>query len=366
MTAAPEGTPAPEGTSAREATAAERQARRYLALFPVWMRATRGEEAIGLVLDLLPAGTRRLPARSRLDLLRAGLQARRRGTPPAWVWIDVLSAAPTNARGRAPERWHPWLRAFLREPGWSRRQSVACIVPTVLVVLGLHLAGLISNLSAVWFGAIFVGVRRGAGALRWRRAVLVRNGFAEVPAGSGAEPPLTFALRDGPAAPALLRWSAGCAATGAAAAVVAGALDPPPSLRSVLGAAAVALVVVGGLLRFGRRALAAVPAEPVRWVVHDRRRDNWALRALVLGAAVLLVASGLPGAIAGAGMAAGGLVLRRSALVRGRAVGRPVRLWEVVPIAGPGAMLTPPPAVTAVLDGPDGPASGSAAGRTPF
>ena len=88
----------------------EQQARRYLRLFPEWMREVRGEEAVGLVLDQLPADRDRLPLRSKVDLVRAGLHARRKGTPPPWV-LRTASRAPGTWPGRGaavPAAWRPW------------------------------------------------------------------------------------------------------------------------------------------------------------------------------------------------------------------------------------------------------------------
>lgn len=156
---------------------AEQQARRYLRLFPEWMREIRGEEVVGLVLDQLPADVDHLPLRSRMDLVRAGLHARRTGTPPPWV-LRTASRAPGTWPGRGaavPAAWRPWLIARLRHRGFVWQCAFMpdlSSAPTLVVLAALWTA----DWGAAAFGIMAVvatgmWLLRGIGFLLFRRTI---------------------------------------------------------------------------------------------------------------------------------------------------------------------------------------------------
>jgi hypothetical protein len=155
----------------------EQQARRYLRLFPEWMREVRGEEAVGLVLDQLPADRDRLPLRSKVDLVRAGLHARRKGTPPPWV-LRTASRAPGTWPGRGaavPAAWRPWLIARLRHRSfvWQCAFMPDLTSAPTLILLAVMWS---PDWGAAAFG-IMAGVAvgtwflRGVGFLVFRRSI---------------------------------------------------------------------------------------------------------------------------------------------------------------------------------------------------
>jgi hypothetical protein len=159
--------------------AVEAQARRYLALFPAWLRPTRGEEAVGLVLDLLPPDAEHLPWRSKLDLVRAGLHARRVGTPPVWVRSRVIYA--NRGGSPVPAVWLPWLSTFVQQRWFPARvgASKALVVfgPQTLLwssiwSLGWALLGLV---GLIVLDAVVATLR----GRRLREAVCTTNGLAE-------------------------------------------------------------------------------------------------------------------------------------------------------------------------------------------
>ena len=319
----------------------EERARRHLWLFPAWVRADRGEEAVGLVLDLLAPDAHRLPLRSRVDLVRAGLHARRVGTPPLWVWLDVLTASPRNARGRVPERWRAWLHQWTSAKGWSVRQAAASValvmaIPLALVACGWRVGGI----AVLPF---YVAGRCAFRAPAWRQRIWERNGFASAPAGAPA-PRLFYAVRNRPAVPALGRWAVVASALAAAGTTFGAVWERPrPSLGSLLPSMVLALVVGWVLIWVGTRSLAGTRPEPHRWHVNDSRADRWALGAWTPVVCVISVGVGAEAAPLTAAAAVALLVLRHRAVRRGRALGRPIDLWEVVPLLGPGATVPLPP-----------------------
>lgn len=167
----------------------EAQARAYLRLFPEWMRDVRGEEVLGLVLDQVPSGATSLPWRSKLDLARAGLHARRRGTPP-WSVRQQVAQAPRsvrNGRGAAvPLAWRPWLITALRRRGFAWRCAFRLDLSDLMLVVvlaGLYLPewgerllwwlpGTVAVIVAVRGTCFLVFSRR-----RWRARLTAANGL---------------------------------------------------------------------------------------------------------------------------------------------------------------------------------------------
>lgn len=161
----------------------ETQARRYLRLFPAWMRDVRGEEAVGLVLDQIPAGAARLPVRSRIDLVRAGLHARRVGRPPWKVRHSVAYATPSSGRGVVPPEWRPWLLAGLPRRSFALGFAVerTWSVFLMLAVFGAMPSG--GGSWRPWYAVpalVLWALGIGWSTLRsdrWRATLYVRNGF---------------------------------------------------------------------------------------------------------------------------------------------------------------------------------------------
>lgn len=160
---------------------AEDQARQYLRLFPTWMRADRGEEALGLTLDQLAPGATALPLRSKLELARAGLHARRRGTPPLSVWGRLCWSGGWQRDPAVPVQWRAWLGTVIMTR-WITvayaltRVSFVLVYPVMQVLLPReggeywYVAGPI-----VW--AVFGFGCWALGRKRWRSRVLHANGF---------------------------------------------------------------------------------------------------------------------------------------------------------------------------------------------
>jgi hypothetical protein len=143
------------------------------------LRPTRGEEAVGLVLDLLPPDAERLPWRSKLDLVRAGLHARRIGTPPAWVWSRVASAKRGSAP--VPAAWLPWLSTLVRQRSFPARvgasKAVFVFGPQALLWSSMwNLAWALQGLAAVIVLDAVAEMLRGR---RLREAVCTTNGLAD-------------------------------------------------------------------------------------------------------------------------------------------------------------------------------------------
>ena len=168
--------------SGSDAVEPEAQARRLLAWFPALLRATRGEEAVALVLDLLPPGADRLPWRARLDLVRAGLHARRLATPPFRVWYTVVTADDRGRGGVIPDIWRPWLADRLQRRAFTLWCLTLLMAPYLAFIgwiaapsasdggrfLPVFVASLLTFQASSWL--VF-------GRRRWRRALEDRNGI---------------------------------------------------------------------------------------------------------------------------------------------------------------------------------------------
>lgn len=352
---------------------AEAQARRYLRWFPGWMRADRGEEAVGLVLDLLPPGAERLPLRARIDLVRAGLHARRVGIPPVKVWWSVVSARPQGRTRPVPPPWRPWLAAWLSSPRWRHRFAAISALPTGALMLGLVVFALTGSerlgpilLPTFLTGtAVVGGWRQGE---QWRATVSVVNGLDPVTLGllpDGTRRPVVVApgTRDGRAVgrvDAVLGW---CAAVLAASALWwATGWDA----SAFGGGEAVAGLVVGGIVAgtaaatvmMSARTLAARPGPPPVLPIDPLDAPpavpRWASRAMF---APLLVATIALFELFAAGAAvatvAAALFARHQLRRTEAATGHEITVWGLFPWAGPSVRWIEP----AADDQPHGPAA---------
>ncbi|QXC62698.1 hypothetical protein KSP35_07865 [Aquihabitans sp. G128] len=334
---------------------AERSARRILFLFPAWLRATRGEEAVALVLDLLPGHAARLPVRSRLDLARAGLHARRIGTPPLWVWLTVLLASPRGRFGTVPLRWQRWASHLVLQ----RRHAVVLAIHrsvaagVLVAALAAALRG-VGDLVNVPFALVLIAMNNlvGRTADQWRLAVLSRNGLD----GEGRPlPPSGWTVSRGWPRCANAHLSTlgtwWLAATLAAAGVAAvfevregpAAASAVTAVASTSGAAFLAAVALGLL----RRRLRRLDVDELPQPGEEPRRPRLGQLVVVIGAAGLLVARsatlapmGSWPSIGGVAIAVAGSLAAVALLARqDRRSGRRVGLWELAPVLGPGRVV---------------------------
>lgn len=354
----------------RESRSVEEQARRVLWAFPGWVRADRGEEALSLVLDQVSPAATRLPLRSRLDLLRAGLHARRRATPPWPVWFEVMAADSRNQHGRIPDAWRPWLVDWIGRPTW-RRRFLACWAVVATAAFGVFgpwrsdgsqatsVVATVVNL-ALWVGMVtwFQAER----APRWRWSVAVSNGLEPLTLAPFdddltqiastrprmANRPAVLVAAIGTGAGALL------AAAGTAVSVLAwpvGRATSGVTLDSLLYATIV-LVVVTAALRSALRQVADAPAagvgfpDPSTYVDHPRRRAGLSrVPRLLLAAFVavsvmwMVVTAGASGVLLCLALTAGAVVELVAIRRRERQIGRALGAWEVWPVLGPAPFL---------------------------
>lgn len=334
----------------------ERQARRFLWLFPAWMRSTRGQEAIALTLDLLGTTARRLTWSARWHLLRAGLHARRIGTPPPSIWMRVAWAEPARSGAYVGTRWRPWLIDNL-ERRWFYLRLNLVRVPTILVPTFV----LTSQPGSGWFLLIWLLAATGISAmpLRWaerKQWLYLLNGHE-----ADGHPIPSYLLAEGtlPArVPNLAaRWVAVVASVPAIVLAVGGRAlrdasgpfgflqpwDPAAATPSrswvLLLPPALAGVVALRTLRLARH---HAPAATVRL----RGRSHW------LGAAITL--TGWSAAVAGYGMllaqrhsgvgavasiALASAVVWLVILVAEAIVERRIGVWDLLPALGPRARI---------------------------
>lgn len=334
----------------------EAQARRLVWLFPLWMRSTRGEEAVGLVLDLLPPDAGRLPLRSRLDLVRTGLQARRRGTPPPRVWSGLSFARRRPSAAAIPVVWRPWLVSVVNR----KRFVLQCAAMRNLFVLVLAVVFLASSSStswdddprpiwmigfylALWSASVLAFVVR---RKRWRAAVLAANALDDdgrpLPPNQVELAWSAAGISNVPIAPGL-----------AMAAVVSGGYGPVqwlderhgvtmagPVLALLLLAAAVGLA----LLVARRRLRAFDPASPASTASpRPGWRDDRVLAVLagVVGGGLTgwlgaqLVVDGHLHVIAILAVPAGCLTMLHEVRAAQRRIGREIGLWDLLPGTAP-------------------------------
>lgn len=331
--------------------AVEAQARRYLALFPAWVRPTRGEEAVGLVLDLLPPDTERLPWRSKLDLVRAGLHARRVGTPPAWVWSRVANAKRGSAP--VPAVWLPWLSTLVQQRSFPARvgASKALLVFGPQALLWSTFWGIGWSMLGLAGLVVLDAVAATLRGRRLRQAVCTTNGLADDgrmrPPGEVAAQWRTGPVRNQPIVRPLLLV--------AGSAVVAGLpmtlVWSPDRIDAFLWPfLALAAAFVGGWLGLaGWRALRRARSGAAGWPLAERQAvgpvpvavmarlaDGVSLAmggAIAWGSAWVAVGIGAPAAALapGAVLVVAGLVLAGAQ----RRAGCTLGLWDAVPSWAP-------------------------------
>jgi hypothetical protein len=339
--------------------AVDAQARRYLTLFPAWLRPTRGEEAVGLVLDLLPPDAQHLPWRSKLDLVRAGLHARRVGTAPMWVWWRVVYARPQGQP--VPAAWLPWLSCLVRRRSFPARVGVARMLPTfgpqallwwttygsTWAVVGLALSVLV--------GALGTSLRR----RRVRRDVCLANGLGDDgrlrPPGEVATYWRVGPVGNHPIVRPLLLIAGSALAAGLPLTLVWPSNPIDPFLLPLIALLAASLTgwFVLAFWRGTHRARGAGPTwplverspiGPIPATVVARLADGAGAAvgvAVAWGSAWVAVGLGAPvAALApGAVLALGGLLLARAE----RRAGRTLGLWDAVPPWAPQVVVVARP-----------------------
>lgn len=354
----------------------EAEARRYLRLFPNWMRADRGEEAVGLVLDQLPPGAPRLPLRSKIDLVRAGLHARHRATPPYRVW-DTASTTIGNRGRQLPVAWHPWLIAklqrrsfawqvaFLRDPVFLFPLLLTSLSwygdPSVPDVLFAFLAFLVVvSIHAAWFLVVTQGT--------WRARLLSANGLdadgRPLPSDEVVTGWTKATIPDARVAPFALGCTAASAVVGPLAwAGLVGTLADPEPVRPFAWSAG--LVVVTVLLA----ASWALRRVRLRSMAPGSGASGAFGATAGIGAAAGLITAGFVGMLgtmanldpaAALALPLGSLVILLVVVGAEQLQGRRIGAWDVVPAWGPELIVhrtqdlpPPPPPVS-----PDTPAFG--------
>jgi len=332
-----------------------RQAHRLQWLFPAWMRATRGEEAVGVVLDLLPPQSSRLSLRASLDLVRAGIHARRRGTPPLGVLVAYAFAEPSRHGAFVPETWHPWMLVALSRRTAAFRAGLVRMVPVIAV------GGVLSTFQGTFgtnrwlipgvvapLGAIAFAWRRGPA---WRAALLAANGYrsdlSPVPPEEVGERVLPSRWPNLRVSTTVAAISAMCIAIGSWTALPASTphvlrLDPsgPLNLGMVLAVSCLVAVRVWVNVRSLGRVHGVSGLPPVA-ASGDVR---WELVVTVLA---WIAGLGLFTLLADAArvrstqlalwsvFAVGSATIASAAALAERRVGRRVGLWEISPSLGP-------------------------------
>lgn len=335
--------------------AVEAQARRYLRVFPAWVRSTRGEEAVGLVLDQVPADATRLPMRARVDLVRTGLQQHRRELPPPSVWWTVDSASSRSlGSDSVPARWHPWL-LHLTRPRWCLLRHLlriwtALALPVVVLSVA---AGGRDGLPGSWLATSFSISLVWSVLGDWRRVVLERNGYEvdgrPLPPGARGQRVAQASFPNMPVRP-LADSLAGSVALVSLLAifVMVGWPKPGVDLSDHVRAATVGLVAASiGLVLAHRRTSrierTAVQGNraPLSWT-GERAAIVWVLLALAPVVVLMVAAESELGMLVV--MAANAYAIGQCLGVRRieRRVGGTIGLWDVVPGAAPHAVWTEP------------------------
>lgn len=321
-------------------------------LFPAWLRQTRGEEAIALVLDLAPPNATSLSAGSRIDLIRAGLHARRVGTPPLGVWSAVTWARRRNRSGMVPDQWHPWLLDGLGRRGFLVRLALLRSIVGMGPFFVLLMAGdghvsrvrhqLLVGVAVVVGLACLVVVFQGRS---WRRELYLKNGYGED--GVRFDDPriqLDYYLpqvSNLPVEP--FGWAT--ALVGVALVGTAGwkrgfseiALKAPST--RVLVVTLLAMLLLAALVRSSLRRVATNPATTVVAM------DGWGNRARVVGVPAAFglglwwFSTALPDAAmtmtVGFAMVFLGVAMALSVRMAGRRLQRAVGIWDMFPSLGP-------------------------------
>ncbi len=117
----------PDGVDAAFA----RSVRFWLRAYPRRWRTARGEEVLGLLADLAAPGTRRLDARSAVDLVRGGWATRGREHPPLGSWL-----AYRFFDRRLPAHL-PWVRDDLDGPFYPARMAGSAVALIIVLTVAL-------------------------------------------------------------------------------------------------------------------------------------------------------------------------------------------------------------------------------------
>ena len=336
----------------------ERSARFWLRAYPRRWRVARGEELLGVLLDLAVPGTRRVGARTAADLLRGGWLTRLREHPPLLPWLGYVLLGR-----RIPTRYRGWAKDDIESP----------FVPVKAVLVFLGLAGAMAALTALRIDQPFLWLMSGSMALaqassdrkrRFEQGVkhLVPQPGEEVHAG---QPVVQAVPRRRIAALAVLPWlgraSAALALASGVALLASGTAAVLATVAAVgLGAGTVLALVVSARLRPVADLLVEQPARDVQGLdgISRVRLSLWTGVALGLAVLEAVAAHQVPVAAGLLAAAAAGLALAATGLVATRRQEVPaevalVDLWRVVrhhrpvevdqPVAGLAPMPGPVP-----------------------
>lgn len=111
--------PLPDGVE----PAFARSVRFWSRAYPRRWRAARGDELLGLLVDLAAPGARRLDARSALDLVRAGWATRLREHPPLGPWVLYRVLGTRSLTGH-----RPWVADDIAGALYPARQGSGILV----------------------------------------------------------------------------------------------------------------------------------------------------------------------------------------------------------------------------------------------
>ncbi len=289
----------------------ERSARFWMRAYPRRWRVARGEELLGVLLDLAAPGARRVGARTAIDLVRGGWATRWREHPPLLPWLGYRAL-----NRRLPEPYRAWAKDDIDGAYYAPRELLGATWAYVALMeiftrvpgRAVPTLGRVEQFMAVWIGmAVLTWLFRSGH--RRRRALLIH--LAPRPGDLLYEGRLV--VQDGPrariGARSGLPWLAGASALLLMSAVLAAALAPlgvwghptpagpdtSAGLTTGVGpvavrASAYAVVLLGGLL-----SVLAV-RRVRRWVRRPVDQPSRLLRPMgVLDAvrAVLLTSGGL-------------------------------------------------------------------------
>ena len=150
--------------SVTDAARLERSARFWLRAFPRRWRASHGEEALGLVLDLAAPGASALTAREVAGVVRGGLATRWRGRPPlaAWLLYRLFDV-------RVPARYLPWVADDVAGALYPTRRNLG-----LLPLLGAY--GLATGYAwAAWVAVAMVAASQVLWPEQNRRQAVARH-----------------------------------------------------------------------------------------------------------------------------------------------------------------------------------------------
>lgn len=232
-----------------------RSVQRWSRAYPRRWRAARGDELLGLLVDLASPGARRLGVRSALDLVRGGWRTRLREHPPLWPWLQYRLLGDRSLRDHLGWVADDVAGALypLREGLNARGGLFGWLVIVIPVTAPAVWAGDISSFIAWWYWIAVVvalsGVYLLPGGYGRRQAIethLVARAGERVAVGSWVRVPVP---RRRVLARAALPLAAAASLGTLAACAVAAVLAPRGAVLVALGVALAAGVALASAAR---------------------------------------------------------------------------------------------------------------------